>query len=342
MTLLIVLSAVYILGMPIILRLIAQVQKKLIVDRKVEKMSRNKGKTSQKDIPVPVWSVWKERISFALKDRRTVRKARKPKAGKEPGSSGLTRRMLLIILWAVGLGITAVGAFEKLPTVSGIGILFFFVPVVYALESSKGVLEARKQVMTRMFEIARTKLGQSAEFENNPGAVIRVTTWDDYIKPSAVEFDVPTAFNAEMGEESFLKQFNQIFGQERTWVAADNPETGAPGWNYETGVATFRAVPPLPRMAKWDAHYALDERVAWSFFPIALAVENGIELPNEETGEVENVLGFDLSGEQLKVAKKFGMKVSPNITTSPMVFVGGGTGGGKSLSAETLVKVVID
>ena len=60
---------------------------------------------------------------------------------------------------------------------------------------------------------------------------------------------------------------------------------------------------------------------------------------NPETGEIENVLGFDLSGEQGKVAKKAGYKMSPKITTSPMVFIGGGTGGGKSLTTDTIVSV---
>lgn len=172
-----------------------------------------------------------------------------------------------------------------------------------------------------MFEIAQSKMGLSSEFSENPQQAIRVLEWADPLKPNKVQFDVPTTFGQE-GEEGFLRQFNQVFGNETAWVPFDDAENGVPGWNYEEGTATFRAVPPLPTMAPWDEHYVIGEGVAWSFFPIALGVENGVALPNPQTGEVENVLGFDLSGEQTKIGKKAGLTVGPEITTSPMCLTG--------------------
>lgn len=335
MNMLIIVALSYLIGLPIIFRLIAFIHKKLITDRQIEKLGRNRSATALKKIPEPIWRTWKERLSFAFKDKRTITK--KKSGGAEPNSSGIKRNQIFLGLWFIGLivslGTTYTENFKLLP----IGFLLFFISMSFGIISSKPILEARKNVLIRMFDIARTKLGQSAEYQ--PHEVVRVLEWNDYIKPTKAEFDVPTSFNAEMGEDSFMKQFNQIFGQETAWVPSDNKETGEPGWNYEKGIVTIHAVPPLPQMAKWNEHYVLAEGIAWSFFPIAIGVENGVELPNPETGQIENVLGFDLSGEQTKAGKKAGIKVSPTITTSPMVFIGGGTGGGKSLSSDTMIKV---
>ena len=339
MNIVIILALVYLIGMPILFRLIAFLHKKLITDRKIEKLGKNK--SALKKMPTPIWNTWKERLKLSFKDKRTVGK-KQPKAGEEPNNGGLKHNQILFGIWALGLVITVIAGFTGKLILIPIGFTIFFISMGFGIFSSKSVLEARKNVLSRMFDIARTKLGQSAEYESNPSEVIRVVEWNDYIKPNKVEFDVPTAFNAEGGEEAFMKQFNQIFGQETAWVPSDNKETGEPGWNYEKGIVTVHAVPPLPQMAPWDEHYVLADGVAWSFFPIALGVENGIELPNPETGKIENVIGFDLSGEQSKVGKKAGIKVSPTITTSPMVFVGGGTGGGKSLSSDTLIEVIVD
>lgn len=315
----IILAVVYILGMPIILRLLALAHKKLVTDKKIEKLSKNRA--SLKDAPSPIWPVWKERIGFTIKDKRAVSE-KKPKEGEEPAGPGMTRQQLFFLLWGIGLVITVVAGFINKPIIIVAGVIMFFAAITFGIMSSKAILEAKKKVVRRMFDIARTKLGQSAEYESNPGAVVRVLEWADYIKPRKAEFDVPTAFNAEGGEESFMKQFNQIFGQDSAWVPSDDKETGEPGWNYEKGIVTIHAVPPLPTMAPWDEHYVLGEGIAWSFFPIALGVEGGVELPNPATGKIENVLGFDLSGLQPSEGKKFGIKTSPTITTSPMCLVG--------------------
>lgn len=327
----------YIIVMPIVFRLIALLHKKLITDKKIEKLQKTRG-TSTKAMPTPIWGVWKERLKFAFKDKRTA-SGKPPKEGAEPGD-GLKRNQALFLIWGIGLVLMVVAGLANQPILILFSVITFFFSMGYGIASAKSILEARKNVLIRMLDIARVKLGQDGSV--NPNEVVRVLDWVDYIKPNKVEFDVPTAFNAEGGEEGFLKQFNQIFGQETAWVPSDDPETHKPGWDYEKGIVTIHAVPPLPQMAKWDEHYVLSEEVAWSFFPIGLGVENGLELTNPETGLIENVLGFDVSGEQVKVAKKKGVKMSATIAPpAPMVFVGGGTGGGKSLSIRTPIQVVV-
>lgn len=323
-----ILASVYIIAMPIIFRLIAFLHKKLVTERAMQKAGNNK--TLQNKIPQPIWRTWKERISFTMKDKRDAVLGKK--------QINLQNRQLFFIIWGAGLAIVALGAFLENWKIYLPAYFIFFFAMGYGITASKDILQKREKMYKRMFEIAQSKLGMSSEYSENPQAVIRVLEWADPLKPNKVQFDVPTTFGQD-GEEGFLRQFNQVFGNETSWVPFDDMENGTPGWNYEEGTATFRAVPPLPTMAPWDEHYVLGEGVAWSFFPIALGVENGVSLPNPETGEVENVLGFDLSGEQPKIGKKAGLAVGPEITTSPMAFIGGGTGGGKSLSVDTFVKL---
>lgn len=339
MSLAIALGLVYIIGMPIVYRLLPLVHKKLIIDRKAAKM-KGSNRSAMKDLPKPLWPKWSEHIGFTMKDKRNL-VLKKPKKGsnEEPKVSNIQNRQLFFILWAAGLLAVLIGSFMGSWQVMLFGFAFFFVAMHFGVNSAKTLLAARQAVYDRMFSIAKLKLGQSAEYTDNPRAVITVLEWNDYVKPQKVELQVPDSFGAD-GEEGFMRQFNQIFGTETTWVPADDPETHAPGWNYEEGKVTIYAVPPLPKMAPWDEHYVLDPGVAWSFFPIALGVENGLEVPNPKTGVVENVLGFDFSGVAGDVAKAAGYKMSPTITTSPMAFVGGGTGGGKSLAVDTLVEVV--
>jgi hypothetical protein len=339
MSLAITLALVYIIAMPIVFRLTAVAHKKLIVDKKAAKVKTN-NRAALKDLPKPKWPIWREHIGFTMKDKRDFI-LKKPKKGsnEEPKTSKIQNRQMLLILWASGLLVVVIGAFASSWQMILAGYVLFFVAMGFGINSAKSLLKARQAVYDRMFSIAKLKLGQSAEYTDNPRAVIEVLEWNDYVKPQKVELQVPDSFGAD-GEEGFMRQFNQIFGTETTWVPADDPETHAPGWNYEEGKVTIYAVPPLPQMAPWDEHYVLDPGVAWSFFPIALGVENGLEVPNPKTGKVENVLGFDFSGEAGKAAKAAGYKMSPTITTSPMAFVGGGTGGGKSLAVDTLVEVI--
>lgn len=309
-----ILGGCYLIGMPILFRLIAFAHKKLVTEKAIQKMGNNR---SAKSLPKPIWHTWKERISFTMKDKRDMG------AGKKNADSGakLQNRQMFFLIWALGLAGVMIGAYIGMWQVYTISYFIFFFAMGFGISASKDLLQKREKMYRRMFEIAQSKLGVSGEHSENPQAVIRVLEWADPLKPNKVQFDVPTTF-AQEGEEGFLRQFNQVFGNETSWVAFDDVEKGTPGWNYEEGTATFRSVPPLPVMAPWSEHYVVNEKVAWSFFPIALGVENGLELENPNTGEMENVLGFDLSGEQAKYAKKFGMKMGGEITTSPMCLTG--------------------
>lgn len=313
----------YFPGMFIVLRLIAMMQKKLVVNRAA--MKAPKTRTAQQNLPKPVWPTWMERVRFTLKDTR-------------PSKFGMPNKQLFLMIILAGLVIALAGVFVKWWIIA-IGYSMFFVAIIYAVISAKDILETRKKILDNMFIIGSSKGVISNEYADNPNAVIKVLNWDDFIKPTKVEYQVRTEFS-DSGEEGFMQAFNQKFGTETAWVPSDDPETGTPGWNYDKGVLTIHAVPPLPTMAPWSEHYVLDPGVAWSFFPIGLGVENGLEIPNPNTGVVENVLGFDVSGEAGKYAKKAGYKMSEKIVTSPMILCAGATGGGKALSTDTIVNIL--
>lgn len=305
-----ILGLTYLIGMPILLRLICFGHKRFFIDRKLAKMPKNKAASA--NLPKPIWPKIKERLSFTRKDKRPLQIGKKQFGAPQ-------NRIMMLILWAIGLI-----CFLAAPVnyaLLGIGVLFFFISIIFSVRSAREILETREKIYRRMFEIGSSKGVITSEHADNPQAVIRVLEWDDYVKPKKVEYDVRTEF-AQAGEEAFLLQFNQIFGNETSWIPVDDPEKGTPGWNYDEGKVTLGAVPPLPTSAPWDEHYVIGEGVAWSFFPIGLGVEGGLELLNPKTGEMENVLGFDLSGEQAKVAKDHGLKLDPKIVTSPMCFTG--------------------
>lgn len=314
----------YVAGMPILLRLIAFAQKKFFVDRKLANMP--KGKAASANLPKPIWGTWRERLKFTRKDDR------------EAKLFG-TRKRLYFGLLIIGLIVTVVAAVLKLYLLLPVAYILYFVATFYAIGSAKDVLETRKKIMVKMYQIAANRGVVDNGLIDQPEAVIEVLEWRDHIKPKKAKIQMRTEFDAA-GCQRFLELWNQNFGQETAWVPSDDPETGTPGWNFAESIVTIHEVPPLPQMAPWDEHYVLDPAIAWSFFPLALGVENGVELTNPKTGEVENVLGFDLSGEQAKVGKKAGVKVSEKIVTSPMVLCSGGTGGGKSLSINTLIQRV--
>lgn len=335
---------IYLVVFPIIFRLIGFMDSS-IKKRRLQKQLMTKGASKAnilKNAPEPSWPKWSGRLKFTRGDKRQFVLG-KPKEGKQPKTLPLSRRQAYWGIRLLGLVFALLGGFLGLGkaffVLLVVAFIFYWISIFYGYFSANGLMTAREQLIKKMFSVARAKLNQSSEYEANPQQVVRVVEWRDMIKPEKIEFDIPDTFGEE-GIEGFMKLFNQNFGRETAFVAADNEETGDPGWDFDKGVATIKAVPPLPRLAKWDEHYVINEAVAWSFFPIALGVEHGVELPNPQTGEAENVLGFDLSGEQAKLGAKMGIKVAPTITTSPMVLVGGTTGGGKSLSVDTLVEVL--
>lgn len=323
-----ILGSVYVFVMPIFLWGLTFAHKKLMIERKMAKMPKN---AQSKNLPSPWWPLVKERLSFARQDVRPL------KLGKKQTEGGPQNRVVTLLLWSSGLVSFLLFGLMKDPKLLLVGFVLFFVCVGFALKTADTVIKARKKIVFRMFEVGKARLNLSAEYEQQPSAVVRVTDWIDLIKPNKVEYDIPTNFSSD-GEENFLKLFNQVFGQETAWVA-DNDEQ--PGWDYENGKGRFRAVPPLPQKAPWKEHYITHPGVAWSFFPIGLGVENGVQIPDPETGEIEYVIGFDVSGKQKDVGPKAGLKVSPRIDTAPQVLIGGGTGGGKALASDTPVRVYV-
>jgi len=339
LTSLILAAAFYIILLPMLFWALGFGDKKLKNRRFQKKLMKPGANKNQlyRDQPTPVWPKWKERLKFTRADKRQFVLSGGKK--KEPKVFPVKRRTFYWGLRGAGLVVALIagiaGSFALFLVAAGV----YIASLVYGYKSADRLMVEREKLYKRMFSVARSKLQQSAEYESNPQAVIRVTEWRDYVKLQKVEFDIPDTFGEE-ATEAFMKQFNQLFGRETAWVPADNEETGDPGWDFEKGVVTISAVPPLPRKAPWLEHYVLAKEVAWSFFPIGLGVEHGLELPNPETGVVENVLGFDLSGEQGKVADKYGIKMAQAITTSPMALIAGGTGGGKALSVDTKIEVV--
>jgi len=315
-----IMMGVYLIVMPILFRIIPVIHKKLVIDRKMQKMS---GPDRARYKPNLLWPIWKERISYTMKDKRDFSLSGKKKKNKsgEPQTSKIQNRQMLLIIWLAGLLTVGVGTYLMNFYVIAAGFIVFFFAAGFAITASKDMIEAQKRLMKKMFEIANSKLGISIEHQDNPANVIKILEWSAPLKPQKVQFEIPTTFGAE-GEEGFLRQFNQVFGTETTWVPFDDVENKRPGWDYEEGLATFYAVPPLPTMAPWSERYVLSPGIAWSFFPIALGVENGVEMQNPESGKMENILGFDLSGLQSKEGSKAGLKVGPEITTSPMCITG--------------------
>lgn len=328
---------VYLVLLPTLFRFIGYLQRKLVVDRAAAKAPRTIA--AQKALPKPIWPTWREHFMFTIKDKRSVMIGKK-------ALGGVTHQILFFLLFGVGLILTVVGFIIPMTRLILIGVFLFWVSVIYAVNASKKLLRERKKLYERLFAIARNSLQYPAEYQDDIHSYIQVLEWEEYVKPLKIEFFVPDTFG-EQGTEGFMRQFNLMLGQETSWVPSDEEvkdESGntveiKPGWNFPENKVTIYAVPPLPMRAEWKEHYVINDDIAWSFFPIGLGVENGVEITNPETGETENVLGFDFSGEQAGLARKRNVKISDKITTSPMVLIAGGTGGGKSVSLTTPIRV---
>lgn len=336
----------YAIGFPILTWAIALFHKRVIVRRAEEKIAK---KRLSKKPPEPVGPKWWRRFKFTLKDRRqllfSIGSKGKKKKDEEAKGPGIQRRWVWWILWGTGLALSAVSFGGDLTWILW-SLIAYIWAFSFAVRSAHKVVKHQDYVISRIYEIAQPKLG--LPIQDPPASHVQITGWRDYTKPEGVVIDVPTNFS-DSGEEGFLKQFNQVFGRETAWVPDSQPpgkdDDGKDipaklGWDYEEGKVTLRSVPPLPLRAPWSAHYVLSPAIAWSFFPIALGVENGTTVTHPETGVREHVLGFDLSGQQGKAAKAAGENMSNRITKSPMVLVGGGTGGGKAMDSDTPVAVI--
>ena len=61
-----ILAAVYVIVMPIVLRLAAVVHKKMVTDRLIEKAGKNAAALDK--IKTPIWIQWTERLRYLIKE----------------------------------------------------------------------------------------------------------------------------------------------------------------------------------------------------------------------------------------------------------------------------------
>lgn len=254
---------------------------------------------------------------------------------------GIPNKMLVSLIYLIGLiGAVAFGMMDNLILFA----LFLIVPFIVfglAIFLFKPIKDKREALYSRLYSLKRDRMGlidKVKDGQENYSSEFEILEWeDDYVSPSKMKLYLPTRFDS-LAETSFIEQLNLHFGGGSKWAPdRSNPEDA--GWNYTAGHVTLMHMPPLPTKAMWDEHYLLNDKIAWSFFPLALGVENGVKLYNPETGQDEYVLGYDVAGAQSKMKD---VQVGAEVVQAPMVLIAGGTGGGKSLSSTTLVPTVIE
>lgn len=327
----------YAIGMPILFSLIGFLQKKLVTDRAIKRARKRGGRIDEKEIPSPKMPVWKHHLSFTFKDKRKFSKV------------SLKRNMLFWLLWLGGLLFAIIATLTPF-TLQLLLLAFsiFFSAIIYGVKQCAALLAAREIVLQKMGMIASAKLGHDKTATTNPSAICKVLEWQDEIVPIKVVFNLLPSF-PDSGEQAFVQQFNEIFGPQDdgdalAYVIDDSREKKdkkgntikLPGWCRSEERVYLKSVPPLPGRAMWQSHYIEHPAVAWSFFPIGLGVENGLALPNEN-GEIEHVLGYDVSGEQGDFAKEHGVELGAEVAASPQTLIGGATGGGKSVVQRNII-----
>lgn len=228
--------------------------------------------------------------------------------------------------------------------VAGI-ISVIIMPYIFFFINKKMVakeIEERDNLINRMLQFKKAKMG----FVNNKSNIINyeqefqiLENDPDDGKPTKLRFSLPVNFDP-LGADKFLADLSTQFGRERPFEI-DYQDKDYPGWSTETGFATVKLEAPLPRMAKWSAHYLEDPAIQWSFFPLGLGSKGGVPLKNPETGEIEHVIGIDVDGTQRKYCDKNGIHVGSDIIASPMTLIAGVTGGGKSVAQWNLMNACL-
>lgn len=325
-------GAVYLIGMPILIGLFSALHKYLFITRRARRMAPR----DQQNLPQPLSKKISRRVGFTLKhDTRPLF-----------GKFAINYKWTFVLLWLAGLAITVIGALIDNWQVLIAGFVWFFIAFGFCQSTAKKILAQRDKLMDRIFKTVDFKMAYGKEGEERQHQLVQVVEWKDFLSPEKIKIEIPLKFNADSQEE-FMRHFNQHLSkmsseaEEKAWVPADDLEKGIPGWDYGASMLTVRTVPPLPLRADWHEGYILNDNCAWSFFPLGIGVEDGVEMPSPENPEETlNVIGIDVSGEQQKLAKKKGFYTSSKIVVSPQALVGGGTGGGKSLSVDTLIPVV--
>lgn len=263
------------------------------------------------------------------------------KGDKRPLTSkgGPGRTVFFWSLMGVGIVLSLIGMFTSFSMIM-FGYLFPVIAAYYAYFASRAMLDEQRKSLQRLFDTKKASMGLvSSPSDNNFDAEFKILKWGkDKVSFDQILLYIPTQFD-QLATGSFLEKINQNFGGDTAWVADEESDTH--GWDFVGGKVTIKRTPALPGRADWNAHYLLNDRIAWSFFPLGLGTGGGVPLKNPKTGKEEHVLGFDLQGLEPKLAKKQGFDVGPEIVAAPMSLVSGGTGGGKSLAETTPVSRVI-
>lgn len=271
-------------------------------------------------------------------------KERKDFTKRDPRTKPIPYKIIYIAIYALGaIGSFIVGTFDFKFKYAALMWLFNFGSMAFSYITADEIVVERKKVLERMLSLKQSKMGLVSESKSNPilPDEIEVLEWhDDLITPKRLYLYMPTTFDS-LQVTSFLESFNLIFNSHGQWIANMEDENYT-GFDFNAGVASLRVSPPLPQRADWHERYLLNEKVHWSFFPLAIGSENGIPIENEETGKVEHVLGFAVNSGQNKLSAKQGVTIGSEIVAAPQILIAGGTGGGKSLSVDTLVVTVTD
>lgn len=290
------------------------------------------------------WLHMQPRFSYAAQDKRALftKKTESVSIDDEPKKPLISRQVFFFLLFVAAFASPFVLFYLGLYLYGMVApVLLFFSGITFGLNSPVAIMKKREKMYKNMYQIIQSTIGVEKEIAGNYRAVIKVNKWAaDGITPIRIDIAVPPTFSS-FGELGFIEQFNQVYGINNAWVAR-SAEEGVPGWDYENNVVHMYSVPPIPQKAPWSERYVLDPGIAWSFFPLGIAAENGVEMKNPETGKNEYVIGFDVAGEQPKYAEKAGYKIGDELAMSPQLLISGSTGGGKALNCNTPIKKVVN
>lgn len=323
----------YVILFPLMIFIIARLHRLFFITLKVRRARKKKQKIDYSELPKPLGPRMGKRVRFAIKDKRGF--ALRPKKPTK-----IQTRWIFFALYLAGLGfaITAVmrGSFTLVLCSLGFGLI----ALGFALQSADKAIKKRNDITERIATMAGSHFKIKMKPEDPPTKIVKIDNWAEYTRPTNVRVFAGRAFEPN-AQKSFMEEFNRTYGRIRSWVAdPDAPETDGTGWDHEAGIVYLKSKPPLPTNVGWHEDYVLNEGIAWSFFPLAIGLEDGVEMPNPETGETVNVLGFDVAGEQKSVGQKAGLKVSSKVSMTPQAFIGGSTGGGKAHPVDTEVVVL--
>ena len=254
----------------------------------------------------------KKRIQFTMKD---------------PRKSPIPFKMVFYSIYLAGFIIALLSGFLVSWKILLFSLLIQYVSYGFAYFGADKLIKAREETLKRMLEVKGSKM----RFMNKEkGAVpsinseFKVLEWNEELTfPTKMYLYMPTDFDL-LEVDKFLESFNLVFGSNGQWIADETDEQYG-GFDFNAGVAAIRVTPPLPQRADWHERYLNPEDIHWSFFPLALGAENGVPVFNEELQQTERVLGFAVNGGQEKLSAKKGVKIGPEVTSSPQVLIAGGT-----------------